>query len=140
MHRFIFIFVSGIFLCSSTACSRITFNSSSDNGLEEEYQGIVIASYYSCSGAELSLRTANGELFNPNALTAAHPSYPFGTILKVTNPLNSRTVYVRINDRGPYIKGRSLDLSARAAQELGIHIAGVAPVEVAILKEKYTEQ
>lgn len=64
--------------------------------------------------------TANGERMNPAKLTAAHKSLPFGTMLKVTNPKNGKSVVVRINDRGPFIKGRVLDLSKAAAQKIGI--------------------
>lgn len=68
----------------------------------------------------LTSMTANGERMNPAKLTAAHKSLPFGTKLKVTNPKNGKTVVVRINDRGPFIKGRVLDLSKAAAQKIGI--------------------
>ena len=67
----------------------------------------------------LHSRTANGERMNPSAMTAAHRSLPFGTKLKVTNQNNGRSVIVRINDRGPFIKGRVLDLSKGAASQLG---------------------
>ncbi len=63
-------------------------------------------------------------------MTAASKTLPIGTVVKVTNPENGRTVKVRINDRGPYVRGRSLDLSHRAAQKLGITHKGVARVKV----------
>jgi rare lipoprotein A len=72
----------------------------------------------------LHSRTASGERMNPSALTAAHRSLPFGTRLKVTNRNNGRTVVVRINDRGPFIKGRVLDLSRGAASQLGFISSG----------------
>ena len=78
--------------------------------------------------------TATGEVFNQHHLTAAHPSLPFGTYLKVRNRLNQKTVVVRVNDRGPYISGRSLDLSYAAAQCLGSEEVGVIPYEATILK------
>lgn len=78
-------------------------------------------------------RTANGEVFNQNALTAAHPSLKFGTRVKVTNLNNNRSVVVRINDRGPYAGGRVIDLSAAAARYLNMIKSGVAPVRVTIL-------
>jgi len=74
--------------------------------------------------------TANGEIYNQMALTAAHKSLKFGTLLKVTNPKNGRSVIVRINDRGPYIEGRDLDLSKGAAIELGLLRKGVARVKI----------
>lgn len=77
--------------------------------------------------------TANGERYNQNAMTAAHPSLRFGTRVKVTNLNNGRSVVVRINDRGPYAGGRVIDLSAAAARSLNMINSGVAPVEVTIL-------
>ena len=68
----------------------------------------------------LTSMTANGERMNPAKLTAAHKTLPFGTKLKVTNPSNGKSVIVRINDRGPFIKGRVLDLSKAAARHIGI--------------------
>jgi rare lipoprotein A len=78
-------------------------------------------------------RVASGGWFNPNALTAAHKSLPFGTRVRVTNLRNGRSVVVRINDRGPYIRGRIIDLSRRAATIVGMRNAGVVPVRVQVL-------
>lgn len=77
--------------------------------------------------------TANGEIFNSRQITAAHPYLPFGTQVRVTNHNNGRSLVVRINDRGPYIGGRIIDLSAGAAEELGMIQNGVAPVTLEIL-------
>jgi rare lipoprotein A len=74
--------------------------------------------------------TANGEVYDQMALTAAHKYLSFGTLLKITNPKNGKSVIVRINDRGPYIEGRELDLSKGAAIELGILAKGVARVKI----------
>jgi rare lipoprotein A len=74
--------------------------------------------------------TANGEAFDMEAMTAAHRNLPFGTVVRVTNPTRNRTIKVRINDRGPYVDGRIIDLSARAARELGIAQNGVAQVRI----------
>lgn len=76
---------------------------------------------------------ASGGRFNPNALTAAHKTLPFGTRVRVKNLRNGRTVTVRINDRGPYIKGRIIDLSKRAAGVIGMQARGIAPVTVTVL-------
>ncbi|MER2536664.1 MAG: septal ring lytic transglycosylase RlpA family protein [Rhizobiaceae bacterium] len=76
----------------------------------------------------LTSKTASGERMNPAAMTAAHRSLPFGTRLKVTNRKNGKTVLVRINDRGPFIKGRVIDLSKAAARELGFVGAGVTNI------------
>ena len=72
----------------------------------------------------LHSRTASGERMNPSAMTAAHRSLPFGTKVKVTNQKNGRSVVVRINDRGPFVKGRFLDLSRGAAKQLGFISSG----------------
>lgn len=84
-----------------------------------------------CGGASwyaLHSRTASGERMNPSALTAAHRSLPFGTRLKVTNQRNGKSVVVRVNDRGPFVRGRMLDLSRGAARQIGMVGAGHAPV------------
>jgi rare lipoprotein A len=87
-----------------------------------------MASYYKSGRL-----TANGERFNPNGLTAAHRSLKFGTKVRVTNLRNGRSVIVRINDRGPFIGGRIIDLAYGAARAVGMHSFGVAKVRVAIL-------
>ncbi|WP_243454778.1 septal ring lytic transglycosylase RlpA family protein [Meiothermus sp. CFH 77666] len=79
-------------------------------------------------------RTANGERFNKFRLTAAHRTLPFNTRVRVTNLHNGRSVVVRINDRGPYIRGRIIDLSYAAARQLGMHRQGVIQVKVEILR------
>jgi rare lipoprotein A len=77
--------------------------------------------------------TANGERFNQYDLTAAHPSLPFGTRIRVTNQYNGRSVVVRVNDRGPYAGGRIIDLSAGSADAIGLTSSGVAPVSLEVL-------
>jgi rare lipoprotein A len=77
--------------------------------------------------------TASGARFNPSAMTAAHRSLPFGTRVRVTNRSNGRSVVVTINDRGPFIGGRIIDLSRGAAQVIAMTGAGVAPVSLEIL-------
>lgn len=75
-------------------------------------------------------KTASGERLHPDSLTCAHRTYPFGTKLKVYNPANGRSVIVRVTDRGPFVRGRIIDLSWRAAKELDIISKGVAVVTV----------
>ena len=75
-------------------------------------------------------RTANGEVFSNKKMTAAHLKLPFGTIVKVTNLDNGRTVIVKVNDRGPHTKAFILDVSQAAAKELGFYTKGVAKVEI----------
>lgn len=89
---------------------------------------VGMASYYKSGRL-----TANGERFNPNGYTAAHRSLKFGTKVRVTNLRNGRSVIVRINDRGPFIRGRIIDLAYGAARAVGMHGSGVAKVRVAIL-------
>ncbi|EXJ16526.1 septal ring lytic transglycosylase RlpA family protein [Imhoffiella purpurea] len=90
-----------------------------------------VASYY---GERFNGRqTASGERFNMNALTAAHRTLEFGTRVMVTNTSNGRSVEVVINDRGPYIRGRTIDLSKGAARELGMLGRGVAKVRLEIM-------
>ncbi|MEM6425338.1 MAG: septal ring lytic transglycosylase RlpA family protein [Cyanobacteria bacterium P01_D01_bin.128] len=79
-------------------------------------------------------RSASGEVFNQNALTAAHRTLPFGTQVRVTNLATSAQVVVRINDRGPFSHGRIIDLSAAAAREIGLYRMGVAPVQIEVLE------
>lgn len=78
-------------------------------------------------------RTANGERFDMNELTAAHKTLPFGTKLRVTNARNGRSVIVRINDRGPFVGNRVIDLSRGAAAAIGMIRTGVAPVRIELL-------
>ncbi|MDO9578293.1 MAG: septal ring lytic transglycosylase RlpA family protein [Candidatus Cloacimonadales bacterium] len=77
--------------------------------------------------------TSNGETFDMNELTGAHKTLPFGTRLRVTNEDNSKSVVIRINDRGPFVKGRELDISYAAAQEIGLIAYGVKKLKVEIL-------
>jgi rare lipoprotein A len=91
--------------------------------------GVVgMASYYK-SGK----RTANGERFNPHGLTAAHRKLKFGTKVRVTNVRTGKSVVVRINDRGPFIRGRVIDLSLGAAKVIGLTNSGVAKVSYTVL-------
>jgi rare lipoprotein A len=91
-----------------------------------------VASWY--GQPHQGLKTASGEAFDMNKLTAAHRTLPFGTRLRVTNLENGKSVVVRVNDRGPHVPGRVLDLSYRAAQMLGITNSGVARVEMVVLR------
>lgn len=117
----------GLCACALLACS---LQSTSAHPLRHRVNlsggSLIYASYY-CSGR----RTADGERFNPNGFTAAHRTLPFGTRLQVTNPRNGRSVVVRINDRGPFVRGRSLDLARGAAFAIGMR--GTGPVKIAIL-------
>jgi len=88
-----------------------------------------LASFYTGSS-----RTASGERLNPAELTAAHPSLPFGTRVRVTSVDTGRSVVVRVNDRGPFVKGRALDVSYSAAKQLDMTERGVAKVKMEVLQ------
>ncbi|MFN4361883.1 MAG: septal ring lytic transglycosylase RlpA family protein [Hylemonella sp.] len=106
--------------CSSTP--RSSASGHSDTGQ---------ASYY---GNEFHGRkTANGERFDQGKLTAAHRTLPFGTRVKVTNTQNGKTVVVRVNDRGPFVKGRIIDLSSSAFKNIASLNAGVVPVRIQVI-------
>ncbi len=90
------------------------------------------ASYY--AGRFAGRRMANGERFDPGSNAAASKTLPLGTTARVTNLENGRTAEVEIKDRGPYVQGRTVDLTPKTAEELGIKEQGVAPVEVAPIK------
>lgn len=90
-----------------------------------------MASWY--GGKFQGRQTANGEVFDTNKMTAAHKTLPFNTLVKVINTNNNKTVLVRINDRGPFVEGRVIDLSRAAAEVIDMTISGVAPVELEIV-------
>jgi len=90
---------------------------------------VGIASFY-----KYEAKTANGEQFNPRELTAAHRTLPFGTRLRVTNVATGQSVSVRVNDRGPFIPGRVVDVSLSAAEVLGMVDRGVAKVKLEVEK------
>ncbi|TYC94772.1 septal ring lytic transglycosylase RlpA family protein [Novosphingobium sp. BW1] len=96
--------------------------------------GSGVASYYGLKFA--GRRTASGAIFDPEKLTAAHPSLPFGTQVQVTNPRNGESVVVTITDRGPYHGNRIIDLSKAAARELGLVSRGSGRVDLAVLAQE----
>ena len=105
-----------------TGVVTFTAAQTADNGFKQE----GVASWY---GKEFEGKpTASGEIFNPDLYTAAHPNLPFGTILMVTNKQNMSQVTVRVNDRGPFVASRIIDLSRAAAEVLGMINTGTAPV------------
>jgi len=97
-----------------------------------------IASWY--GGKFHGRTTANGEIFDTNKFTAAHKTLPFGTMIRVTNLENGSTTTVRINDRGPFIPGRIIDLSRAAAMEIGMTGSGIARVRIEELDSNLPEQ
>lgn len=95
------------------------------------------ASYYASRFNGRS--TASGAVFSNDSLTAAHRILPFGTIVKVVNQENKKEILLRINDRGPFIDGRIIDVTQRAAKELGFFTQGVVSVSVEIMQENESE-
>jgi rare lipoprotein A len=94
------------------------------------YGRLVTASWYG-GGEKLSAHTANGERFRSGGLTAAHKTLPFGTRVRVTNPRTGASAVIRINDRGPFVAGRSLDLARGAAQAIGLR--STQPIRMEVL-------
>lgn len=116
-----------------TACSSRTPVVKEPVVKEPGYHAVGLASYY---GRKFhGRRTASGERYNMQALTAAHRTLAFGSRVEVTNLKNGRKVRVRINDRGPFIKGRIIDLSYAAAKQIGMLSRGVARVKIQALPE-----
>ncbi len=99
--------------------------------LHDLYSMTGIASWY--GRRFMGKKTASGEIFDPEKMTAAHRRLPMGTIVKVTNLKNGRETVVRINDRGPYIPGRIIDLSRAAARQMDMIKRGLAPVRMEII-------
>ncbi len=110
--------ISGFFLASS-ALTTMAF-------ADTRHPMNGVASVYAYRGE----KTANGEFARPHGLTAAHRTLPFGTKVRVTHKRNGKSVVVRINDRGPFIKGRVIDLTPRAASAIGF--SGLAPVSLKV--------
>ena len=100
---------------------------------EQLYRAEAVASYY--AEKYHGRKTANGEIFNMNAMTCAHKTLPFNTVLRVTNLANGKNVQVRVNDRGPFVNGREIDLSKGAAIKLDMMTSGTARVKIEIVKE-----
>jgi rare lipoprotein A len=115
LSLFLFILIAALSSCHRKAYS----GSGSETGL---------ASYYAESYN--GRKTANGETYSSAQLTAAHKKLPFGTRVKVTNLSNGKTVKVRINDRGPFVQGRIIDLTRKAARKLDMVTAGVVQVKI----------
>ena len=121
--------VSGVNFVLNEEFSTIPVITSKINPqIEYRNLGTMRASWY---GPRFHGRlTANGEIYDQSAFTAAHKSLKFGTLLRITNPRTNKSIVVRINDRGPYIPGRQLDLSKAAAEELGVIYGGVKKLKV----------
>jgi rare lipoprotein A len=113
---------------ANTGTSAANTGTSRDTAVPGDAK-LGLASFYAGSS-----RTASGERLNPAELTAAHPSLPFGTRVRVTSVDTGRSVVVRVNDRGPFVKGRALDVSYSAAKQLDMTERGVAKVKMEVLQ------
>lgn len=107
-------------MCCFASCSRKVTQNGKASYYADKFQG---------------RKTASGETFRQGRLTAAHRTLPFGTKVKVTNIANGKSVKVRINDRGPFVEGRVIDLSKKAAKRIGMVNTGVANVEIKYKKK-----
>ncbi len=139
-NSFLFAVLTGICLSALLVGTFNPFYSTAEaarrRGVHSKKRSVSVtegkASFY--SGQFHGRKTANGETFNMDNLTAAHPSLPFGTWVKVTNLSNGKDVIVRINDRGPFVKGRIIDLSVSAAKVIGIMQSGIVQVKLEAIK------
>ena len=130
--------ISILFFSACSSSTRYTkFGDSSEENIRMKEETTLesetgTASYYSDEFD--GRKTANGEIYDMNELTAAHPSYPFNTVVRVTNAINGKSVEVRINDRMPQFKNRIVDLSLAAANKIDMIKAGIQEVKVEVLK------
>ncbi len=130
--RYLLLFFHIIFLMLCGCTSSPRYRSGPGERAPGGYYQVGVASYY---GREFHGRkTSNGELYDMNAMTAAHPNLPFETLIEVTNLANGRKIVVRINDRGPWVEGRIIDLSYAAAKRLDVIDSGTAKVGVKIMR------
>ncbi len=120
------VIAAGLGACaqSSVIANKSALHTSTASG-----GGYALASFYSHGR-----QTASGEKFDPHDLTAAHRTLPFGTRVRVTSLATGRSVTVRVNDRGPYVRGRAIDVSSSAAKMLGITRQGVAKVKLDVVQ------
>jgi rare lipoprotein A len=120
MRRAAKVFITPILIMLTVACGRPVIESGKASFYADKFKG---------------RKTASGQIFRQSKRTAAHKTLPFGTKVKVKNLSNGRTVKVRINDRGPFVTGRIIDLSKKAARRLDMVNAGVANVEISYKKK-----
>jgi rare lipoprotein A len=125
IQALVFLLVLGLFSCR-------TASSPAGKGEAKLRTETGMASFY--ANKHNGKKTANGERYQHTKLTAAHKTLPFGTMVKVTNLSNGKTVEVRINDRGPFVRGRIIDLSRSAAKQIDMIRAGVTRVKIAYRK------
>lgn len=117
---------------SLAGCANGTFLGIEQSGNVKRDYIVLNATWY-----KQGHTTASGERFNPKGISVAHRTYPFGTVLRMTNPANGAIVVAKVNDRGPFVKGVSLDVSMGAAEKLGMIKSGCAALRVEVLNDKH---
>lgn len=136
IYKSVLSFVAIILFYSCGSSTRFTKEESTNNTRFDKTESLGVeigdASFYSkeFNGS----KTSSGEIYDMNELTAAHPSYPFNTIVKVTNIVNNKSVVVRINDRMPNFKGRIIDLSLEAAKKNEMINIGIQKVKIEVIE------
>jgi rare lipoprotein A len=118
-------------LCTALSAKGVRKHKHKHKTVAAKPSNIGLASYY--ADKFHGRLTANGEVFDADDLTAAHRSLRFGTMLQVTNLKNNKSVVVRVNDRGPHVRGRIVDLSNAAAAEIGLGRSGTARVKLEVI-------
>ncbi|OIN27978.1 septal ring lytic transglycosylase RlpA family protein [Vibrio barjaei] len=131
-----FIFAALMFSFLAGCSSTTSIDSSKTRSYAKSHELVGQASWY--GNKYHGRRTASGERYNMRAYTAAHKTLPFGTIVRVTNTANGKTVDVKINDRGPFVKGRIIDLSRKSFEQIGEISKGIAPVKIEIIDDSNT--
>ena len=129
MRNFKFFLIFATLFSLATGCSPVWGEIECSKGSSQS----GVASWY--GGKFHGRKTASGARFNKEAMTAAHKTLPFGTIVRVTHLKSRRSIVVKITDRGPYIRGRIIDLSQGAARKLGMIRSGLAKVRVTVLRQ-----
>lgn len=122
MYKIFIILIGGVLLsgCQTAYSNNINKNTAS---------GGIVASWY-----QSGKRTASGQRFDPNGLTVAHRTLPFGTKLKLTNPSNGRSIIATVNDRGPFVRGTGLDVSRGGAHALGFINKGKTKLQMQVMR------
>lgn len=136
MRKFKFTVIVLLFALLTACSSTLPIDSSKTEQYSKSHALVGLASWY---GSKYHGRlTASGEKYNMRAYTAAHKTLPFGTVVRVTNTANDKSVDVKINDRGPFVKGRVIDLSQKSFQKIGHSNQGIVPIKIEIMDDSNT--
>ena len=136
---------TAVVLLLSVICANAKENNLTEASADKPTSGLKTNDYRECGKATYyglnyrnGRKTASGRPYDKNKLTAAHKTLPFGTVVKVTNKKNGKTVEVEITDRGPFVRGRIIDLSVAAAKKIGMIKCGVTQVHIDIVRQPTT--